>query len=223
MAIFPLGTSNDFARSLGIPMNITKAVRLINEGKESTVDLGQLVVRGRPPRHFAHAATVGVNAGFAELATRAPLRYRLGRLTYAISGATALWHRRPFQCRLTFDGRVEELELLQLSIINAPVFGGFLGLRVQGSNVDDRTLDVLAVEDIPLRKLALVGFLFVLRHQRRLAGIRTFRVGRLHVQACQPLGVTLDGEIASCLPAQFEVASEALRVITPLNFEDIDD
>lgn len=223
MAIFPLGTSNDFARSLGIPTDITKAVRLLDEGKESTVDLGRLVVQERPPRHFVHAATVGVNVGFAKLATHAPLRQRLGRLTYVVSGASALWHRRPFQCRLTFGGHVEELTLLQLSIINTPVFGGFLGLRIPGSNVDDRTLDVVAIEDISLHKLALVGVLLVLRHRLRVTGICTFRVGCVHVQAYQPLDVALDGEVVGSLPAEFDVAKDALRVIIPLDLNDIDD
>jgi diacylglycerol kinase family enzyme len=35
--------------------------------------------------------------------------------------------------------------------------------------------------------------------------------------------VTLDGEIRGTLPGDFEVAGEALRVITPLDFDDIDD
>ncbi len=222
MAIFPLGTSNNFARSLGIPTDITQAVRLLNEGKESTVDLGRLVVQDHPPRHFVHAATVGVNVGFAKLATRAPLRHRLGRLTYVASGAIALWHQRPFLCHLTLDAHVEQLKLLQLSINNTPFFGGSLGLRIQGSNGDNRTLDVVAIEELPLYKLALVGVLSVLRPRLHVTGIRTFHVSRVHVQACQPLDVALDGEVVGSLPADFDVADDALRVIMPLDFEDID-
>src|SRR5439155_23633476 len=41
MGVLPLGTSNDFARSLGIPRRIEKAVRLLREGKVSTIDLGR--------------------------------------------------------------------------------------------------------------------------------------------------------------------------------------
>ena len=35
--------------------------------------------------------------------------------------------------------------------------------------------------------------------------------------------MALDGEIADVLPGLFEVAGEALRVITPFGFDDIDD
>jgi diacylglycerol kinase family enzyme len=41
--------------------------------------------------------------------------------------------------------------------------------------------------------------------------------------AARPLEVTLDGEILGSLPGDLEVAGEALRVITPLDFNDIDD
>jgi hypothetical protein len=52
----------------------------------------------------------------------------------------------------------------------------------------------------------------VLRHAARVAAC-----------AGEPLEVTLDGEIAGALPGAFEVAGNALRVITPLGFVDKDD
>ena len=61
LGILPLGTSNDFARSLRIPMTIEKAVPLFTRGKVATIDLGSLVARGEEPRHFVHAATAGLN------------------------------------------------------------------------------------------------------------------------------------------------------------------
>src|ERR1700682_2978881 len=42
MAILPLGTSNDFARSLHIPLRVENAVRLISNGRVSRVEAGRL-------------------------------------------------------------------------------------------------------------------------------------------------------------------------------------
>ncbi len=49
--------------------------------------------------------------------------------------------------------------------------------------------------------------------------------GTLRVAVCagESLEVTLDGEIAGTLPGSFDVAGNALRVITPLSFVDKDD
>ena len=84
LGILPLGTGNDFARSLDIPLNARRAARLLVNGEISSVDLGRLTRPAQPLAYFAHAATVGLNVNFAKLATRASVRGRLGRLTYLV-------------------------------------------------------------------------------------------------------------------------------------------
>ncbi len=108
-------------------------------------------------------------------------------------------------------------------MINAPTFGGALGLSVEGSNPDDRLLDVLAIEDIPMRRMILAALFLLLRVKRQIPGVHALHVASLHVHTEHELEIALDGEIIGNLPADFEVAGEALRVITPLDFEDIDD
>ncbi|HEX6523433.1 MAG TPA: diacylglycerol kinase family protein [Streptosporangiaceae bacterium] len=222
LGIVPLGTSNDFARSLGIPIDPGRAVALLTQGKIAGVDLGRLVVPGQPARHFVHAATVGLNVSFAKLATRASVRAHLGRLTYLIAARNALRARPAFACELVHDGHTEKLALTQLSVINAPVFGGALGLSVEGSDPDDRLLDVLAIEDLPVRRLLLAAGFLLLRVKRPLPGVHTFHIRTLHVHTERPLDVALDGEVLGRLPGDFEVVGEALRVITPLDFVDVD-
>jgi len=74
LGILPLGTGNDFARSLDIPLNPRRAARLLAIGEIARVDLGRLTRPTGAPRYFAHAATVGLNVDFAKLATRASVR-----------------------------------------------------------------------------------------------------------------------------------------------------
>jgi YegS/Rv2252/BmrU family lipid kinase len=219
----PLGTSNNFARSLGIPVDPRQAAALFADGKIATIDLGRCQPDGKPPRHFVHAATIGLNVNFARIATAAAIRDRLGRSAYLLAAAYAMRKRPAFTCEMSFAGTTEKATLTQLSIINAPVFGGPLRLSVPASDPDDRLLDILAVEDVPARRMLLAALAMLLRARQQIPGIRIWHTARLHVQAGEPLEVTLDGEILGTLPASFEVAGEALRVITPLGFVDIDD
>ncbi|HEY4863879.1 MAG TPA: YegS/Rv2252/BmrU family lipid kinase [Candidatus Dormibacteraeota bacterium] len=223
LGVIPLGTSNDFARSLDLPTRIDKAVALFREGKVSTIDLGRIEAPGERPRHFVHAATAGLNVSFAKIATQASFRKRLGRLAYVVAAVLAVEERRPFHCRLVIDGRVHDLELLHLSIINAPVFGGFLGMRLRESSVDDRLLDVLAVENIPLRRAVRAALEAVLQVRRTMSGIHSFHVSRMDVHSDRPLEAALDGEVCGRLPATFAVAGEALNIVTPVEFRDVDD
>jgi YegS/Rv2252/BmrU family lipid kinase len=215
MAIMPLGTSNDFARSLDIPMNTRLAAMLLASGRVNEVDIGRLVRPGESPRYFVHAATAGVNVSFAKLATRGSVRTRLGRLTYLVAAVYALRDRSSFTAVLHHDGSSKQMQLLQLSVINAPIFGGPLGLSVEGSRADDHLLDVLAVEDVGLPKLVLAGLALLLRVNRRVAGVDAFHTERLTVETDSPSALSLDGELGASVPGEIETLPGGLRVLTP--------
>jgi len=220
MGILPLGTSNDFARSLNIPMRVGNAVRLLTHGRVSRVDAGRLTRAGQPPRHFVHAAAAGLNVQFAKFATRADLRRRLGKLTYAIAAAVALRERPVFKAQVEYEGRVEPLELVHLAVINAPVFGGFLDLKIPGGAPDDGRLHVIMVEHLPMRRLLRSAFYPAIGLHRAIRGFRTMQVARLTVLPADPIDVTLDGEIAGPVSGTFDVVRGGLRVITPASFKD---
>jgi len=148
------------------------------------------------------------------------LRERLGRLTYAVAAALALQERPVFSCEVEADGRTERMSLVHLSVINAPIFGGFLDLKLPGAKPDDRKLNVIMVEHLPLRRLLRSALYPTLGVHRRIHGFRTLQVSRLRVQTPQQMDVTLDGEIGGTVPGSFEVLPGGLRVITPANFVD---
>jgi YegS/Rv2252/BmrU family lipid kinase len=220
LGILPLGTSNDFARSIKIPMNVEKAVGLLWRGHVARIDAGKLLRDGDQPRHFVHAAAAGINVEFARFATRADLRARFGRLTYAVAMAIALRERPIFTCDIESEQGTERMSLVHLSVINAPIFGGFLDLKLPGAGPDDRTLDVIMIEHLPIRRLLRSALYPILRVHRPIRGIRTLQVSRLRVRTDGAMGVTLDGEIAGTLPGTFEIVPAGLRVITSPSFKE---
>ena len=215
LGILPLGTSNDFARSINIPIDIYDAVQVIARGQFSRHDVGKVTRDGRPPRHFVHATAAGMNVQFARFATRADQRERFGRLTYAVAMAIAMRHPLIFSCEAEAEGRTERMNLVHLAVINAPIFGGFLDLKLPGANLDDRTLDVIMIEHLSIRRVLRSALYPIFGVRRRIHGIRTLQVSRLRVSTKQPMDLTVDGEISGALPATFEIVPAALRVLTP--------
>ena len=91
LGILPLGTSNDTARSLGLPLDLAAAAAAIASGVPTIVDAGRVLAisssaaadaRGT---YFLHALTLGMNVEFARLATDLVRGQRWGRLNYAAS------------------------------------------------------------------------------------------------------------------------------------------
>ncbi len=124
LAILPLGTSNDIARSLGIPQDIQAAVELLTDGQLIEVDVGVVQPAeqtshaasshpGRPgssevkKQHhgfFVHALTVGFNVEFARLATNVATRKRYGRMTYPFAALEVLRNHTALEMELQFTG-----------------------------------------------------------------------------------------------------------------------
>lgn len=222
MGVLPLGTSNDFARSIDIPMGMEGAVRLLARGPIRKVDVGRLAGDGVPARHFVHAAATGLNVAFARFATRADLRERLGRLTYAAAAALALRERPVFECEVDDGVHRQQLRLVHLSVINAPVFGGFLDLRVPEATAEDGTLHAIMIEHLPLRRLIRSALYPAVGVHRRIRGFQMVACSRLTVRPAKEMDVTLDGEVRGKIPGTFVVVPSGLRVLAPLAHDDDD-
>ncbi|HEX9221199.1 MAG TPA: diacylglycerol kinase family protein [Gemmatimonadaceae bacterium] len=112
------GTANVVARTLRIPLNPARAIPLLLNGDEATLDLGRL----GDGRRFAIGVGVGLDATMISEAP-ARLKRRFGFMAYVIGGYKAVLRNQKFRLRLTVDGTVYDRSASAILVAN---FGAVL-------------------------------------------------------------------------------------------------
>jgi YegS/Rv2252/BmrU family lipid kinase len=213
LGVLPLGTTNNFARSLGIPLDLQGAIRVFRIGKVADIDLG--VAGGR---EFANLASFGVSVEVAGK-VRPGLKRILGRAAYPLTALTILPGHQPFRAFLTVDGRRHELLTHQLNIANGRFHGGLQIAR--DISIDDRQLVIYRLGTGGRLRLMKAMLLQAITGGRRdLAGGPYLTAREFRLETDPPLQVDIDGEVRGRTPVTFRVAPNALRVMVPDGFAD---
>jgi YegS/Rv2252/BmrU family lipid kinase len=212
LGLLPLGTANDFARTLDIPEDIEEACKLIANGNVVDIDLG---LAG--DNFYVNVASVGLSVE----ATRALspwLKKSTGPLAYPVAAIRAFLKHEPFSAKLTFpEGDHEPVEydrLLQVAVGNGRFYGGGMIVALE-SGIDDKTLDIYAI-DLGRRR-DLIGAVRYLKSGDfiKTDGVHNFRTPRVRLETDPDLPVNIDGEVVTRTPQDFSVAQNALSVLVP--------
>lgn len=139
VGLVPLGTGNDLARALDIPLDAADAARLVRDGQACPIDL----IRDDAGGIVVNAAHVGVGADAAEHAGR--LKPRLGPLAYPLGAVRAGMRSTGWRLRVEVDGTLlsdSHRKTLMVGIGNGRGIGGGTPLLPRAVP-DDGLLDVV--------------------------------------------------------------------------------
>jgi len=212
LGLLPLGTANDFARTLQIPVDIEQACQAIAHGKVVDVDLG--LARDN---YYVNVASTGLSVKVTQ-ALSPQLKKRVGALAYPTAAIRAFLDHEPFSARLTFPGGdqkpVEYRRLLHLAVGNGRFYGGGIVVAPE-AGIDDRRLDVLAIELGRPRTLFGVARYLKSGDFIRMEGVHHHRTERVRLETEPELPINIDGEVVTSTPQDFSVEHNALKVIVP--------
>jgi YegS/Rv2252/BmrU family lipid kinase len=207
-AVVPLGTANDFARTIGLPTDPLQAAEVALSGREHWIDVG--VVNDKP---YLNVASVGVASKVARAQSK-ELKKRWRVFAYVIGLLRALQNLKPFFVHLDIDGApVWSGSVYQVSIGNGRFHGG--GLTVaEDAAIDDGKLDLYLiypgklwqlVASVTHLKFGLAKPDVLKRLTATTAALRTDR----------PRPVNADGQLVTQTPAKFGVSPKSLTVMVP--------
>jgi diacylglycerol kinase (ATP) len=207
IGLVPLGTFNELARTLGIPMDVAGACATIAAGHARAIDVAR--VNGV---YYLNEASIGISSRIARLQLPEDKR-RFGVLAVLATAAQAFAHARPFHVEILHDGRLDRFKTVQLTVANSHRFGGFF--YVADAAIDDGWLDLYSVEIGNVGKAFSVARAILSGKRQTVPGLRTFRSSAFDVITRRRHRITADGEPAGRTPARFEILPKALRVFVP--------
>ncbi|GHC66048.1 lipid kinase [Limoniibacter endophyticus] len=203
--VLPMGTANDFARTMGMQPDIDAAARIIAAGKTQKIDLGE--ANGH---YFFNVASIGFSAELAKELTE-DAKKKWGVLGYGLVSARLLAGSRLFTATLEHDGTVEKFRTMQIAVGNGRHYGGGMTVH-ESATADDGKLDFYSLEiDHWWRLLALLPSLRK-GTQGKWDDVRAFATKELTLRTSRPRDVNLDGDLKTQTPVTFKVHEKVLDV-----------
>ncbi|MGG3889369.1 diacylglycerol kinase [Metabacillus fastidiosus] len=208
LAVIPVGTTNDFARAIGIPLNdVLGAVDTVINGVPKAIDIGR--VNGQ---YFINIAGGG---RLTELTYEVPskLKTMLGQLAYYLKGMEMLPSIRPAEVEIEYDGKLFQGEIMLFLVSLTNSVGGFEKLAPD-SKLNDGMFDLLI-----LKKTNLAEFIRVATQALRGEHINDetiiyTKANRVKVANKDKMQLNLDGEYGGLLPGEFVNLYRHIEIIT---------
>ena len=211
LAIYPAGTVNDFAESMGIPKDPYDFYTMVVYGKKSAVDIGLC-----GDSAFINVCAVGA---FSEIGYSVPdeAKSAVGRLAYYAEGFRMFrekdFLKSGFDVHIDCDGEHMDTKALMVMVSNSNSVGGFAKISPE-ADVKDGLLELMVIEEMSMAKLfelfRTVGLgkhidhdHFIYRHGKKIT-----------LRADTPMHVDIDGEKGPCLPQTIQVVPGAVQLIT---------
>lgn len=208
--VIPLGTGNDFARSLNIPLDPESALDVIKENHITKVDLGKV-----NNHWFLNAFGLGLGPELTKKLDK-ETKSRLGVLAYIHSFLQVLTKRKSHRVKLTLDNKRIRTRFIQITVANGIHYGGGMTIAKDASLHDGR-LRILIVK--PQGTLALLKKVATFRwgadHNEPKTELTLTEAAKVHISTRKAYDVSVDGELETKTPITCECVHHAVQVFVP--------
>ncbi len=209
MGLVPAGSGNGLARHLGIPLNATRALRLINTAKTMKIDTG--IINERP---FVSIAGIGFDALVAKKFAEDPHR---GFITYFRIVASLFQHYKPKKYQINIEGEKPITKrALFVTLANSNQFG-YNTTIAPNAKLNDGLIDVCIVDKPPFFELPLIVNLLLLKMIHLSKHVHIYKAAKVQVVQKKVRCVNIDGEAVRLNSRTMDISvnPKSLNIIIP--------
>jgi diacylglycerol kinase (ATP) len=210
IGIAPLGTGNDFARTLALPSSLEENIDILRAAKTRAIDIVR--VRSDRIRYFINVAAGGFS-GIVRTKMTSQIKRSWGPLAYIRGAAAALPKLHAYKTRILLDGREEpSLPLYNVVIANGRFAAGGLPIATNADPAD-ALLDVVLIPKRTAPEMALLAAEIILGKHCANSAIILRRAKKVSIRSRPGMCFNVDGELVGRAPATFQILPHALRLV----------
>ena len=216
LGVVPLGTGNDFARTIRVPADADAAVDILRAGRTCRADV--ICVESDATRYFVNVSAGGFS-GLVDERLTDEVKAAWGPLAYLRTAVATLPQLTNYHMTIQFDDEPpRELLAYNLVVANARFVAG--GVPIAPTAVlDDGLADVIIVPAASLPRLALLAPQILMGRHLASPELVVRRARCVHVESKPGMWFNTDGELVGNEPATFTVLPQTLRVVVGPEFD----
>lgn len=192
LSFIPLGTTNDLAKTLEMPIKDISITKRLLESKARRIDIG----KWNENRYFCYVAAFGVITDVAYI-TSQKSKNKYGRLSYYVNAIKELFHIPTYKIKLKYDDKQVEDEFIYGGITNSESIAGFKWFEKGEIQLDDGMFEGIFIRK-PKNILGYFKILgsFFRKEYSENEYIVFDQSGKFEIESEQAIKWTIDGEFA---------------------------
>ncbi len=216
LGVVPVGSGNDFAHAIGIPLQADRALQHAFKSPPSLVDIGLLTDENGRQEYFDNTVGIGFDAVVTIRSHKLPVvRGFMMYLTAVIQ--TILLNHDPVLMQIENGEDHWEEKALMFTVCNGGREGGGFMIAPEAKN-DDGILDFAMVKKCDRLTMFRLVPEFMKGTHARFAQIKMGTCKSLSIRADRPMYIHADGEIFTSFGSnlkglKFEILPGALQVV----------
>ncbi|MCR4841863.1 MAG: YegS/Rv2252/BmrU family lipid kinase [Eubacterium sp.] len=212
LGYFPAGSTNDFAKSVGIPETVAGVCDAILKGSTFTYDVGRL-----NDTFFNYVAAFGAFTAVS-YDTNQDVKNAIGHAAYILGGIMALPDAltRTYKLKVEHDGETHEGTYIFGAVSNSTSVGGFKLPNVDRIKLDDGVFEIMLIKAAPtiFDMQGVLGALATGSVENKY--IEVFQTDEVRLTSDKEIAWTLDGEFGgSQREAHLRLYPEAVKILVP--------